>query len=181
VVEMEFEPAPELPGVEFVDKVRGGHVPAEYVPAVEEGFIDAAQGGGRTGYPVVQVRGTLLDGKDHPVDSSEIAFSAAAAMAFRTAMEKAKSILLEPVMRLEVRVPDAYLGDVINDLTARKADISEMETKGNLRVIHSFAPLRNMFGYASRLRSLTQGRGTYTMEPARYAPAPQEVLESVFF
>ncbi|MHC4713320.1 MAG: elongation factor G [Planctomycetota bacterium] len=181
VVEMEFEPCPEAASVEFVNKVRGGRIPADYIPAVEQGFRDTAQAGGRTGYPVVQVRGTLLDGKDHPVDSSEIAFAAAAGLAFRRAMEKSGSILLEPVMRLEIRVPETYLGDVINDLTARKAEISEMDTKGRLRVIHSFVPLRNMFGYASRLRSLTQGRGTYTMEPAHYAPAPQEVLENVFF
>lgn len=181
VVEVEFEPADEVAEVEFADNVRAGHVPAEYVPAVKEGIISAAQAGGNAGYPVVQVRATLVDGKHHPVDSSEIAFSAAGSMAFRLAMQKTKTALLEPIMRLEVRVPEEYLGDVINDLGARKAGIDEMDTKGNLRVIHSLAPLRNMFGYASRLRSLTQGRGTYTMEPSQYAPAPQEVLESVFF
>jgi len=181
VAEMAFEPAPDVPTVEFESRVRGGRVRADYVKAVEEGVVDAARAGGRTGYPVVQIKAVLLDGKEHPVDSSELAFSAAGAMAFRMALEKAQTVLLEPVMRLEVRCPDDYLGDVINDLTARKAEITEMETKGKLRVIHSLVPLRTMFGYASRLRSLTQGRGTHTMEPARYAPAPQEVLESVFF
>lgn len=181
VVEMTFEPAPDVPTVEFESRIRGGRIDADYIPAVEEGVVNAAQAGGRTGYPVVQIKAILIDGKDHPVDSSELAFAAAGAMAFRQAVEKAQSVLLEPVMRLEVCAPENYLGDVINDLTARKAEISEMEARGKLRVIHSFVPLRNMFGYASRLRSLTQGRGTYTMEPARYAPAPQEVLESVFF
>jgi len=181
VAEMTFEPAPDVPTVEFESRVRGGRVSADYVEAVEEGVVDAARAGGRTGYPVVQIKAILLDGKEHPVDSSELAFSAAGAMAFRMALEKAQTVLLEPVMRLEARCPDDYLGDVINDLTARKAEITEMETKGKLRVIHSLVPLRTMFGYASRLRSLTQGRGTHTMEPARYAPAPHEVLESVFF
>jgi elongation factor G len=181
VVEMMFEPAAEVGTVEFVSRVRGGHISAEYVRAVEEGIVDSARAGGRTGYPVVQVRAVLLDGQEHPVDSSDIAFSAAAGMAFREAMEKAHSVLLEPVMRMEVRVPDDYLGDVLNDLNMRKAEITEMDSKGRLRLVHAFAPLRNLFGYASRLRSLTQGRGTYAMEPARYAPAPQEVLESVFF
>ncbi len=181
VVEMAFEPARDTATVEFENRVRSGHVSAEYASAVEQGVADAARAGGRTGYPVVQLRAILLDGKEHPVDSSDIAFAAAGAMAFRMALDKAETVLLEPLMRLEVRCPDEYIGDVLNDMTSRKAEISEMETKGKLRVIHAVAPLRNMFGYASRLRSLTQGRGTYTMEPSRYAPAPHEVLESVFF
>jgi len=182
VIEVEFEPAPDVLGVDFVDKVRGGNVPAEFIPAVEEGIVEAAKAGGVTGYPVINVRATLIDGKWHPVDSSELAFSAAGSMALREALERAGAVLLEPVMRLEVRCPEDYLGDVLNDLSSRKADIHDMETKAaKLRVIHSTAPLRNMFGYASRLRSITQGRGTYAMEPARYAPAPQEVLESILF
>jgi len=181
VVEIAFEPAPEIMGVEFINKIRGGAVPVEYIPAVEEGIVTSAQAGGVTGYPVVGVRATLLDGKWHPVDSSEMAFNAAGSMALREAMEKSGTVLLEPIMKLEVRVPEEYLGDVINDLSSRQAEITEMDAKGKLRVVHSLAPLRNMFGYASRLRSVTQGRGTYTMEPARYAPAPPEVLESILF
>ncbi len=181
VVKVRFEPAPEVAGVEFESRITGGAVPIEYIPAVERGLVEAAQAGGVAGYPVVQIRAILLDGKYHPTDSSVIAFSAAAGMAFRAALDEAQSVLLEPVMRLEVRTPEAYLGDVINDLMARKAEITEMDTKGRLRVIDALAPLRNMFGYASRLRSLTQGRGTYSMEPAKYAPAPREVLENMLF
>ncbi len=181
VVEIEFTPGGEVAGVEFESKIRGAAIPPEYVPSVEEGLIDAAQAGGVTGFPVVNIKATLVDGKWHPVDSSDLAFSAAAGMALREALEKAGSVLMEPIMKLEVRAPEEYLGDVINDLTSRKAEISEMETKGRLKIVHCTAPLRSMFGYASRLRSVTQGRGTYTMEPARYAPAPQEVLESIMF
>ena len=181
VVKVRFEPAPEVAGVEFESKITGGAVPVEYIPAVERGLVDAAQAGGVAGYPVVQMRAILLDGKYHATDSSVIAFSAAAGMAFRAALDEAQSVLLEPVMKLEVRTPETYLGDVINDLMSRKAEITEMDTKGRLRVIDALAPLRNMFGYASRLRSITQGRGTYSMEPAKYAPAPQEVLENMLF
>ena len=181
VVEVRFEPVPGALGVEFVNRIRGGAIPVEYIPSVEEGIIDAAAAGGLTGYPVIGIRASLLDGKWHPVDSSELAFSAAGGVALREALEKAGTALLEPIMKLEVRVPEDYLGDTINDLSARKAEISELETKGRIRVVHCLAPLRNMFGYASRLRSVTQGRGNYSMEPSHYAPAPQEVVDSVLF
>ena len=181
VVELTFEPDRDAVAVEFVNKTRGGTVPVEYIPAVEEGIIDAAKAGGVTGYPVVNVRATLLDGKWHPVDSSEMAFNAAGAMALREALQRAGSVLLEPIMRLEVRVPEEYLGDAINDLSARKGEITQLDTKAKLRIVHCFAPLRNMFGYASRLRSLTQGRGNFSMEPAQYRPAPQAVLEEELF
>jgi elongation factor G len=181
VVEIEFEPAGDTLAVEFVNKIRGAAIPTEYISSVEEGVIEAARAGGITGYPVINIRATLVDGKWHPVDSSDLAFSAAGGLALRAALERAGTVLLEPIMRLEVRVPEDYLGDTINELSSRKAEISELETKGKLRVVHCFAPLRNMFGYASRLRSVTQGRGTYAMEPARYSAAPQGVVDSVLF
>ena len=148
-----------------------------YIAAIEEGVKDTARGGVATGYPLINVEVSLLDAEDHPVDSSDVAFEAAASMAVRKAVEQAGAVLLEPIMSLEVVAPGQHLGDIIADLNSRRSDIREVQHRGDFRVIVATAPLSEMFGYATALRSLTQGRGTYTMEPSDYQPAPRKIYE----
>jgi elongation factor G len=161
--------------IDFVDAVKQGAVPREFIPSVEEGVRDAATSGPLAGYPMTNVRATLLDGNSHPVDSSELAFNQAGAIAFRVAVEAASPVYLEPIMKLEVTMPEAYMGPVTGDLNARRAEITGMEHRGLFRKVTAKAPLASMFGYSTALRSLTQGRGTATMEPLTYAPVPAEV------
>jgi elongation factor G len=142
---------------------------------VEHGVRNEARSGGRTGYPLTDIKCTLVDGDWHEVDSSDIAFEAAGADAVRTALKQASVVVLEPIMRLEVTTPETWFGDVLADLNSRRAEITASHMRGKLRVIDARVPLANMFGYATRVRSLTQGRATYTMEPLEYAPAPEEV------
>jgi len=180
VVTLRIEPhAPqegEKPLV-FEDATRGGVVPREFIPSVEQGVRDAATCGPLGGYPMLNVKVTLIDGKHHPVDSSDLAFQHAAVLAFNEAAGRASPVFLEPIMWLQVTTPEVYIGSVAGDLNARRAEIKEMEHRGQYRVLKALAPLAEMFGYATQLRSLTQGRGTSTMEPHSYAVAPAHVAE----
>jgi elongation factor G len=163
----------------FEDQTKGGVVPREYIPAVEEGVRDSAGSGPLAGYPMLNVKVTLLDGKHHPVDSSPVAFQQAGALAFQAAVAKAGPVFLEPIMRLEVTAPEESIGSVTGDLNSRRAEIREMEIRGKFRVLEALAPLAEMFGYSTQLRSMTQGRGTSTMEPCSYAPVPAHVAEGI--
>jgi len=176
--------APHLPEkaeepIAFVNDVKRNEIPGEYIPAVIQGVRDTATSGPLAGYPMANILVTLLTGKHHPVDSSEVAFAHAGALAFRAAVEKAAPLFLEPIMHLEVMTPEAYLGSVTGELTARRGEITRMEHRGNYRKLTARAPLAAMFGYATVLRSLTQGRGAYTMEPLAYATVPEEIAEKL--
>ncbi|RJP24923.1 MAG: elongation factor G [Deltaproteobacteria bacterium] len=173
------EPGEKAKGVEFVNKIVGGSIPREFIPAVEKGIVEAAEGGVIAGYPVVDVRITLIDGSYHEVDSSEMAFKIAGSMAFKAACQNAGPILLEPVMGVEVVSPEDFMGDVIGDLSSRRGRIQRIEARGNTQVIAAHVPLAHMFGYATDLRSKTQGRATYTMQFDHYEAAPQSVSEEV--
>jgi elongation factor G len=182
VVTLRVEPFTPEPGgepIEFEDATKGGVVPREFIPSVEEGARSAATSGPLAGYPMLNIRISLLDGKYHPVDSSTLAFQQAGALAFQGAAEKAGPVFLEPVMRLQVTTPEDYFGAVTGDLNSRRAEIFKMEQRGTYRVLHARAPLAAMFGYSTQLRSLTQGRGTSTMEPWSYAVVPAQVAESI--
>ncbi|HEV3027884.1 MAG TPA: elongation factor G, partial [Planctomycetota bacterium] len=176
---LEVGPLPRGTGIEFVNKITGGAIPREFIPPVEAGIREAAEGGVLAGYPIVDVRATLTDGSFHEVDSSEMAFKIAGSMAFKAAVEKGRLVLLEPVMKVEVVTPDQYMGDVIGDLNSRRGRISTMEQRGALRIIEAEVPLAEMSGYATALRSNTQGRGTYTMEFAHYEEVPNNIAETL--
>jgi elongation factor G len=171
-VRIRVEPADSLAGPEVVDEVKGGEIPAEFISACADGVRDAASGGLLAGYPVINIRVTLLGGSSHPEDSCDIAYVAAASRAMTHAARDGRIALLEPIMLLEVVVPEAYVGDVLNDLSGRRADIADVGIAGDLRTIEAKAPLAEMFGYSTVVRSLTQGRATYTMEPLEYARVP---------
>jgi elongation factor G len=175
---IEIEPNPEKE-YEFVDKIVGGVIPKEFIPAVDEGIREAMNQGVVAGYPVINVKATLFDGSFHEVDSSEIAFKIAASMAFRDAMKKADPVLLEPIMHVEVDTPEEYMGDVMGDLNRRRGRILGMEKKGNTVTIKAEVPLAEMFGYATDLRSLTQGRATFVMTFERYEEVPRHIAEQV--
>ncbi|MHB8927278.1 MAG: elongation factor G [Bacillota bacterium] len=178
-VEIEIEPLPVEQVFEFANKTVGGVVPREFIPAVEAGIKEAMQSGVLAGYPTIGVKATLLDGTYHEVDSSEVAFKIAGSLAFKNAAERAKPAILEPVMKVEAVVPEEYMGEVINDLNARRGRIDMMESRSGAQVIRAFVPLAQMFGYATDLRSKTQGRGVYTMEFHRYEEAPKPISETV--
>ena len=179
-VKIILEPNESGKGYEFINKVVGGAVPKEYIPAVDAGIRGAMQSGVIAGYEVVDCKVTLYDGSYHEVDSSEMAFKIAASMAFKEAMRKADPVLMEPIMKVTVVVPDDYLGDVIGDLSSRRGQISGMEqTSDGVQQINSFVPLAEMFGYATDLRSRTQGRGVYTMEPSHYTEVPKATQEAL--
>jgi elongation factor G len=178
-VVLELEPLPRGTGIEFVDKITGGRIPREFIPAVEAGVREAADTGVLAGYPVVDVRATLLDGSYHEVDSSEMAFKIAGSLAFKSAARDGSPVLLEPIMSVEVVTPESYMGDVIADLSARRGRIVALEQRGPLRAIRAEVPLAEMFGYATSLRSNTQGRGTYTMEFLRYEEVPANIAETL--
>jgi elongation factor G len=173
------EPGEKGTPFEFVNKIVGGVVPKEYIGAIEKGVVEAAEGGVIAGYPVVDVKVTLIDGSYHEVDSSEMAFKIAGSMAFKAACQHAGPILLEPVMGVEVVSPEEFMGDVIGDLSSRRGRIQRIEARGNTQVIAAHVPLAHMFGYATDLRSKTQGRATYTMQFDHYEAAPQSVSEEV--
>jgi elongation factor G len=179
VVELRLEPLPKGGGFEFTDETKGGAIPRNFVPAVEEGVKEAMETGVMAGYPMVDVRAVLLDGQYHEVDSSELAFKIAGSMAFKEAVEKAHPVLLEPVMEVEVVTPQEFMGDVIGDLNSRRGKILEMQTRAGVQVITARVPLASMFGYATRLRSITQGRATYTMQFAVYEPVPPQIYEEL--
>jgi elongation factor G len=176
---IEIEPLEAGKGFEFVDKVVGGRIPKEFIPAVGKGIAEAINNGIIGGYPVVDVRATLVDGSYHEVDSSEMAFKIAGSKAFKDAMAIADCTLLEPIMKVDVLIPEDYLGDVIGDLSSRRAKINGMEPKGNARLVTSHVPLGEMFGYATVLRSVTQGRGTYVMAFEHYAEVPKGQWETI--
>jgi elongation factor G len=176
---VEIEPLEAGKGFEFENKIVGGTVPREYIPAVEKGIREAADRGILAGYPVVDVRARLYDGSYHEVDSSEMAFKIAGSMAFKEAAKKAKPILLEPIMSIEVVTPEEYMGDVIGDLNSRRGRVLNIERRGNVQVIKAHAPLAEMFGYATDLRSKTQGRATYTMQFSHYDEVPKGVSEGI--
>ncbi|MCH8244423.1 elongation factor G [Patescibacteria group bacterium] len=166
-------------GFEFVNKIKGGAIPQEYIPAIEKGVKEAMDKGVVAGYPVIDLKATLLDGSFHEVDSSEFAFKIAASIAFQAAARKAQAVLLEPVMSLEVIIPPNFLGDVIGDLSARRGKIEETQDQQNLKVIGVKIPLAEMFGYATNLRSLTEGRGTFTMEFDTYEEVPGNIAQEI--
>jgi elongation factor G len=172
---------PQQPGVgfEFVDAVKGGAIPREYIPAVEKGIKEATENGALAGYPMVDVKVTLFDGSYHDVDSSEIAFKIAGSMAFKEAARKASPVLLEPIMSVEVVVPEDFMGDVIGDLNSRRGRVLGMDTRPAAQAIDARVPLAQMFGYATDLRSMTQGRATYTMQFSHYEPVPANVAEGI--
>ncbi|MCF6158132.1 MAG: elongation factor G [wastewater metagenome] len=174
-----LEPFKGEESVVFEDAIVGGKIPKQYVRSVEKGIRENCATGVAGGYPLIDIKVTLFDGSTHPVDSSDLAFYTAASIALRKGVEMAKSILLEPIMSFEIVVPEQYMGDVISEITSRRANILEMDTRGNLKIIKGDVPLAEMFGYATVLRSITQGRGTFTMEPLEYRPAPAKVLSSV--
>jgi len=164
---------------EFVDKVTGGRVPREYIPSVDAGIQDAMQYGILAGFPVVGVKATLLDGQYHDVDSSEMAFKIAGSMAFKEAARKASPVLLEPMMAVEVRTPEEYMGDVIGDLNSRRGQIQSMEDASGVKVVRALVPLSEMFGYIGDLRSKTSGRAVFSMTFDSYAEVPKAVADEI--
>ena len=176
---IELEPLEPGKGIQFESKIVGGAVPKEYIKPIEEGIREASDTGILAGYPVIDFKATLVDGSYHEVDSSEMAFKIAGSMAFKEGCKKGSAVLLEPIMKVEVSVPEEYMGDVIGDVNSRRGRMESMEARNGLQIIHSFVPLSEMFGYATDLRSRTQGRGTYAMEPSHYEEVPKSILESI--
>ena len=178
-VYIKVEPKDRGEGFEFINKIVGGAIPKEYIPAVEKGIVEAMESGVKAGYPVVDLGVTLYDGSYHEVDSSELAFKIAGSMAFKDAMRKGSPVLLEPIMEVEVVVPEDYMGDVIGDLNSRRGQITGMNDRGNMKVIDAVVPLGQMFGYATSIRSLSQGRGTYTMQFSQYKEVPENIAKEI--
>lgn len=176
---IELEPLEAGQGFEFVNKIVGGVVPREYIGPVENGIKEAMENGILAGYPAIDIRATLYDGSYHDVDSSEMAFKIAGSMAFKNAAVKAQPIILEPIMKVEVVVPEEYMGDVMGDINSRRGRIEGMEPRGNSQVIRGYVPLSEMFGYATDLRSRTQGRGVYTMQMSHYEEVPKNIAEGI--
>jgi len=172
-------PQEEGKGYEFVDLIKGGVIPKEYIPAVDKGIQEAAQGGVLAGYPVENFKVELYDGSYHDVDSSEMAFKLAASMAFKEAVKKADPVILEPMMKVEVEVPEEYMGDVIGDINRRRGQVNSMEDRHGLKIVNAFVPLAEMFGYSTDLRSMTQGRGTYAMEFDHYEEVPANIAQEI--
>jgi elongation factor G len=178
-VVLKLEPQESGSGIEFVNDIVGGAIPREYISSVERGVQEAIQRGVLAGYPMTDVRVTLLDGSYHEVDSSDMAFKIAASIGFKELAAKASPIVLEPIMSLEVVLPEEFLGEVIGDLSARRGKILGVEARKAIQTVQAEAPLAGMFGYATDLRSLTQGRANYTMQFARYSPLPNAIKEAV--
>ena len=176
---LKLEPREPGSGYEFVDEIKGGVVPREYIPAVDKGVQEAMQNGVLAGYPVEDVRVTLYDGSYHDVDSSEMAFKLAGSMCFKEGAKKANPVILEPIMKVEVEVPEEYMGDVIGDLNRRRGQINSMEDRHGNKIVNAFVPLAEMFGYSTDLRSATQGRGTYAMEFDHYEEVPKNVADEI--
>jgi elongation factor G len=178
-VYLEVEPAAPGEGFSFENKIVGGAVPKEYVPAVEKGIREAMETGVLAGYPMVDVKVRLTDGSYHEVDSSEMAFKIAGSLGFKEACRRAKPVLLEPVMDVEVVTPEEYMGAIVGDLNSRRGRIVSMEARGTSQVIRANVPLGQMFGYATEMRSMTQGRATYTMQFGRYEEVPSAIAEEI--
>ena len=178
-VKIFFEPGEPGSGYEFINKIKGGNIPTEYIPGVQKGLIAQQKSGVMAGFPCIDFKATLKDGAYHDVDSSVLAFEIAARAAFREGIAKASPVLLEPTMKVEVITPEEYMGDVIGDLNSRRGQVQEMSTRGNANVISAMVPLANMFGYVNNLRSLTQGRANYSMQFDHYEQVPSNVAEEV--
>lgn len=178
-VMIKFEPLPPGSGFVFENKIVGGKIPKEYIPAVEKGIVEASQSGVLAGYPVVDFKAILYDGSFHEVDSSELAFKICAIQAFKEGMQKAKPILLEPIMAVEIVSPEEYTGDIIGNLNSKRGKIDNMEEKNKVKIINAKVPLANMFGYSTVLRSLSQGRANYTMQFDHYEEAPKNIAEEI--
>ncbi len=176
---VKFEPNEEGAGFEFINNVVGGTVPREYVASVEAGIKESMQNGVLAGYPLVDVKASLFDGSYHDVDSNEMAFKIAASMALKAAKTKCKPVLLEPIMKVEIVIPEEYMGDIMGDVTSRRGRVDGMDTRGKAQLVKSYVPLAEMFGYATALRSNTQGRGTYTMAFDHYEEVPKSVSEEI--
>jgi len=176
---LRVEPQEPGKGSEFVDEVKGGVIPREYIPAIEKGVKEALLSGGLAGYPMVDIKTAVFFGSYHEVDSSEIAFKMAAIFAFREACVKAGSVLLEPIMKVEVTTPEEYMGNIIGDLNSKRGQIEEMSDRSNVKVVRAKVPLAEMFGYSTSLRSMSQGRANYVMEFAHYAEVPKNILEAI--
>jgi elongation factor G len=174
-----IEPLDKTEGFEFIQKIKGGHIPKEFVPSVKNGIREAMEVGILAGFPMTGVKATLIDGSYHEVDSTPIAFKIAGSLAFKDAAAKAKPLILEPIMSLVVISPDDYLGDIVSDIRTRRGRIEEMDMRGGSRVLKTLVPLAEMFGYATSLRTLTQGRGIFSMEFYRYEPAPPAVTKEI--
>ena len=179
VVELEVEPLKSGEGFQFEDKIVGGAIPKEYISSVQQGIREALDNGVLAGYPVLDLRVKLVDGSYHPVDSSELAFKMAGSMGIQQALKRGKPVLLEPVMKVEVATPDEFFGDVLSDINSRRGQVGDVDHRGHLRVIGAAIPLAEMFGYATEVRSLTQGRASYTMEFDHYRPVPSSVAEQL--
>ena len=178
-LKIKIEPLPSGSGYVFEDKVRGGNIPKDYIPGVKKGLEGAMSAGIMSGFPVTDMKVTLVDGAHHDVDSSVMAFEIASRAAFREAAAMAKPQLLEPMMRVEVVTPDKYLGDIIGDLNSRRGNVGGMEQRGNARVINALVPLAAMFGYVNTLRSMSQGRAQFTMHFDQYKVVPNQVSEEI--
>ena len=176
---LEMEPLEPGTGIQFESKIVGGVVPKEYIKPIEEGIREAADSGVLAGYPVIDFKATLVDGSYHEVDSSEMAFKIAGSMAFKEGCRKGGSVILEPIMKVEITVPEEYMGDVIGDVNSRRGRMEGMEGIDGMQEIRAFIPLSEMFGYATDLRSKTQGRGTYSMEPSHYEEVPKSILDTI--
>ena len=178
-VNLELEPLERGQGFQFVDAIKGGTIPRQYIPPVEAGIKEAMETGVLAGYPVVDIKATLYDGSYHEVDSSEIAFKMAGSMALRGGFMKAKPVLLEPVMKLEVVTPESFLGDIIGDLNSKRGHIGKVDAQGETYIVHCLIPLAESFGYATRLRSITQGRATHSLEFHSYEELPAELTDQI--
>jgi elongation factor G len=178
VVYIDMEPAPGE-GFDFVSRIKGGSVPTEFIPAIEKGVEEAMETGVKAGYPMVDIRVILVDGKYHDTDSSEIAFKVAGSLAFKEAARRARPVLLEPIFAVEVVTPEEFLGDVIGDLSRRRGRVEGQDRRGNALAVTGRVPLSEMFGYATDLRSNTQGRATYTMQFDSYDEVPPNIAEKI--
>lgn len=178
-VYLRIEPLERGKGFEFVDEIVGGVIPSKYIPSVEKGVKEAMEQGFLAGYPVIDLKATVYYGSFHPVDSSDIAFKIAASMAFKNAMEKAKPVLLEPILEVEVFVPEEYMGDVIGDLNSRRGKILGMDRVGKYQRVRAYVPEAEMYKYSNTLRSITQGKGTFTQKFAFYEEVPHDIAEKI--
>ena len=176
---VEFEPLPRGGGFEFVDAIVGGVIPRQYIPAVEKGIIEASQKGVLAGFPCVDLKATLNDGSFHAVDSSEMAFKIAGSLAYKKACEQASPVLLEPIMKVQITAPDDYMGDIMGDLNGRRGRVLGMDSAGKNQVINAEVPMSEFLTYAPDLRSMTGGRGIFTMEFTRYEEVPQQLTEKI--
>jgi elongation factor G len=176
---IEFTPNEEGAGFEFEDAIVGGVVPREYIPSVEQGLRESLENGVLAGYPLVDLKAKLYDGSYHDVDSSEASFKVAASLALRNAAKNAGAVILEPIMKVDIVIPEEYMGDIMGQVTARRGRIDGMEERGNAQQVHSYVPLSEMFGYATTLRSASQGRGVFTMTFDHYEAVPKSVQEEI--